>query len=298
MCALVDMSTGCRSQGCLREYLAVTNTAEIESPFISSLLTGRKALVTGGGSGLGKAIATGLAAAGADVTIAARRIERLDAAAEEIAAATGRTVAVDLVDIRDVDTVNALADRNSDVDILVNNAGGQFPQKARDFSANGWRSVVDLNLNGTWNMTQAFGNRMLDGGGGTICQIIATVGRGIPGIAHSAAARAGVLELTRTLAFEWGPKVRLNCVAPGQFRTDAYDETYDEGVGDGYVQQPLPHVGHTSDISNAVTFLVSPASRFITGEVLFVDGGLIVQGPMSALPPGGYPEREEPSPRL
>lgn len=282
----------------LCEYDAVTNGAEIERPFSPTLLEGRRALVTGGGSGLGKAIATGLAAVGADVTIAARRIERLEAAAAEIQDATGRSVAVDLVDIRDLDTVTALADRNGDVDILVNNAGGQFPQKAREFSANGWRSVVDLNLNGTWNMTQAFGNLMLDGGGGTICQIIATIGRGIPGMAHSAAARAGVLELTKTLAYEWGPKVRLNCVAPGQFRTEAYNETYEEGVGDGYVEQPLPHIGHTSDIANAVTFLVSPASRFVTGEVLFVDGGLIVQGPMNALPPDGYPERSEKSPGL
>ena len=265
------------------------------SAFRSDLLSGRTVLVSGGGSGLGKAIATGLAAVGADVTIAARRQEILEEAATEIAAATGRSIGVDLVDIRNLETVEALADRHADVDILVNNAGGQFPQKARDFSANGWRSVIDLNLNGTWNMTQAFGNKMLDGNGGTICQIIATVGRGIPGIAHSAAARAGVLELTKTLAYEWGPKVRLNCVAPGQFRTDAYDSTYEEGVGAGYVEQPLPHVGHTSDIANAVTFLVSPASRFVTGEVLFVDGGLIVQGPMSALPPGGYPERNEPA---
>lgn len=265
------------------------------SVFAPDLLSGRRALVTGGGSGLGKAIATGLAAVGCDVTIAARRIERLEEAAVDIKASTGRDVSVDLVDIRDLETVTALADRQGDIDILVNNAGGQFPQKAREFSANGWRSVIDLNLTGTWNMTQAFGDIMLNGNGGTICQIIATVGRGIPGIAHSAAARAGVLELTKTLAYEWGPSVRLNCVAPGQFRTDAYDATYEEGVGDGYVEQPLPHVGDTSDIANAVTFLVSPASRFITGEVLFVDGGLIVQGPMSALPPGGYPEREQPT---
>lgn len=265
------------------------------SVFAPDLLSGRRALVTGGGSGLGKAIATGLAAVGCDVTIAARRIERLEEAAADIKASTGRDVSVDLVDIRDLETVTALADRQGDIDILVNNAGGQFPQKAREFSANGWRSVIDLNLTGTWNMTQAFGDIMLNGNGGTICQIIATVGRGIPGIAHSAAARAGVLELTKTLAYEWGPSVRLNCVAPGQFRTDAYDATYEEGVGDGYVEQPLPHVGDTSDIANAVTFLVSPASRFITGEVLFVDGGLIVQGPMSALPPGGYPEREQPT---
>lgn len=264
-------------------------------PFSPDLLAGRTALVSGGGTGLGKAIATGLAQVGAAVVIAARRQEVLDATAAELRASTGADVSTDVVDIRDVESVTALASRHPDVDLLVNNAGGQFPQKARDFSPNGWRTVVDLNLNGTWNMTQAFGDRMLDGDGGTICQIVATVGRGIPGIAHSASARAGVIELTRTLAYEWGPKVRLNCVAPGQFRTEAYGDTYAEGVGDGFVDQPLPHVGDVTDIANAVTFLVSPAARFITGEVLFVDGGLIVQGPMSALPRGGYPEREEPA---
>ena len=120
-----------------------------------------------------------------------------------------------MVDIRDRETVEALAGRHQ-VDILVNNAGGQFPQKARDYSPNGWRSVIDLNLNGTWTMTQVFGNQMLDGDGGNIVQIVALVGRGMPGIAHSSAARAGVVELSRTLAFEWGPKVRVNCVAPGR----------------------------------------------------------------------------------
>lgn len=264
------------------------------SPYAGDLLVGRKALVTGGGTGLGKAIAAGLGSAGAEVVIAARRADVLEAAAAEIGNLTGGSVDHDVVDIRDLDQVAALADRHGDVDILVNNAGGQFPQKARDFSPKGWRSVVDLNLNGTWNMTQAFGNRMLDADGGTICQIVATVGRGIPGIAHSAAARAGVIELTRTVAFEWGPKVRLNCVAPGQFRTEASDNTYEPGVGDGYVHQPLPRLGHVNEVAHAVTFLVSPASAFITGQVLFVDGGLIVQGPMSALPDGGYPERASP----
>jgi len=271
---------------------------ETTSPFASNLLAGRKALVSGGGTGLGRAIATGLAMVGADVVLAARRAEILEPAAEAIAEATGASVSFDLVDIRKVETVTALAERHPDVSILVNNAGGQFPQKARDFSPNGWRSVVDLNLNGTWNMTQAFGNNMLDAGGGSICQIVATVGRGIPGIAHSATASAGVIEMTRTLAFEWGPKVRLNCVAPGQFRTEAYDNTYEEGVGSGFDQQPLPMLGEVEDIANAVTFLVSPAARFVTGEALYVDGGLIHQGPMSALPEGAYPERNEPSPGL
>lgn len=264
--------------------------------FADDLLAGRTALVTGGGTGLGRAIATGLAEAGAAVLIASRRREVVASAAAEIADQTGQEVTFDVVDIRDPEAVGTLADRYPGIDILVNNAGGQFPQKARDFSPNGWRSVVDLNLNGTWNMTQAFGNNMLDGDGGSICQIIATVGRGIPGIAHSASARAAVLELSRTLAFEWGPKVRLNCVAPGQFHTAAWDDAYAEEVGAGFVEQPLPHVGDVRDIANAVVFLVSPAARFVTGEVLYVDGGLIIQGPMSALPPGGYPERDEPSP--
>ena len=256
------------------------------------LLNGREAVVTGGATGLGRAIAIGLAQVGAKVTIVSRQEEVLRQTAEDISNQTGKEVCYDMVDIRDIESVSHLSDRHKNVDILVNNAGGQFPQKARDFSPNGWRSVIDLNLNGTWNMTQAFGNNMLEGEGGSICQIIATVGRGIPGIAHSASARAGVLELSRTLAFEWGPKVRVNCVAPGQFRTEAFDSTYDDGVGDGFVDQPIPSIGDVSDVANGVIFLVSSAARFITGEVLYVDGGLILQGPMSALPVDGYPERK------
>jgi citronellol/citronellal dehydrogenase len=180
------------------------------------------------------------------------------------------------------------------IDILVNNAGGQFPQKARDFSANGWNSVIDLNLNGTWAMTQVFGNQMLDGHGGTIVQIVAIVGRGIPGIAHSAAARAGVVELTKTLAYEWGPKVRVNCLAPGAFRTDGWEATYDAEVGNDMSGVPLPHPGRPADIANAAVFLSSPAAAYVTGQCLFVDGGHVLHGAISALPSHGYPERSAP----
>lgn len=263
-------------------------------PFSPALLAGRTALVTGGGSGLGMAVATGLSAAGASVVIAARRLERLEAAAAEITELTGNSVAVDQVDIRDRETVEALGGRH-DVDILVNNAGGQFPQKARDFSPNGWNSVIDLNLNGTWAMTQVFGNQMLEraaggGTGGSIVQIVAIVGRGIPGIAHSAAARAAVVELSRTLAFEWGPSVRVNCVAPGAFHTDGWEATYDSEVGD-MTGVPLPYPGRPADIANAAVFLASPASAFITGACLDVDGGQLLHGTISALPPGAYEER-------
>jgi citronellol/citronellal dehydrogenase len=258
------------------------------------LLAGRRALVTGGGTGLGKGIAECLLRAGADVVIAARRADVLELAVADLSSRTGGRVTSDLVNIRDLDTVNALADRVGDIDILVNNAGGHFAQKARDYSANGWRTVIDLNLNGTWNMIQTFGRRMLDGAGGTICNITMTIGHGMPGLAHSAAARAGIAELTRTLSFEWGPRVRINCVAPGQVRTDGFETTYAEGVGDGFVDQPLPFQGDPTDVGNTVVFLVSPAARFMTGQTLYVDGGLMNNGIISALPVDGYPERSLP----
>jgi citronellol/citronellal dehydrogenase len=265
----------------------------VSGPFASDLLTGRTALVTGGGTGLGLAIAEGLIAAGADVVIAARQRERLEAAAEQLRSRTGGSVEVDVVDIRNRDTVEALARRHQ-IDILINNAGGQFPQKARDYSPNGWGSVIDLNLTGTWAMTQVFGNQMLAANGGAIVQIVAIVGRGIPGIAHSAAARAGVVELTRTLAFEWGPSVRINAVAPGAFRTEGWESTYDAEVGNDMSGVPLPYPGRPADIANAAVFLASPASSYITGVCLPVDGGHVLQGPISALPPDGYPERDRP----
>ena len=261
------------------------------SPFASDLLVGKKALVTGGGTGLGRAIATGLSAAGADVVIAARRLEVLEATAAEISEATGNRVSVDQVDIRDRELVEGLAGRHQ-LDILVNNAGGQFPQKARDYSPNGWNSVINLNLNGTWAMTQVFGNQMLDGDGGAIVQVVAIVGRGIPGIAHSAAARAGVVELAKTLAFEWGPSVRVNCVAPGAFRTEGWEKTYDEEVGSDMSGVPMPFPGKPADIANSVVFLASPAAAFVTGECLYVDGGHVLHGPLDALPPNSYPERD------
>jgi citronellol/citronellal dehydrogenase len=263
----------------------------VSGPFAPDLLAGRTALVTGGGTGLGFAIAEGLSRAGADVVIAARRLERLERAAEVITERTGNHVAVDVVDIRDRATVEALAERHR-IDVLVNNAGGQFPQKARDFSPNGWASVIDLDLNGTWAMTQVFGDQMLDGGGGAIVQIVAIVGRGLPGIAHSAAARAGVVELSRTLAYEWGPTVRVNCVAPGAFRTEGWESTYDDEVGEDMSGVPLPYPGRPEDVANAVVFLASPAAAYVTGVCLPVDGGHVLHGTISALPPGGYPERE------
>jgi len=246
-------------------------------PFAPDLLEGQTALVTGGGSGLGRAIAECLARAGADLLLAARRVDRLELAAKEIHAATGRRVETGFVNIRERAAVEALERRTRElfprIDVLVNNAGGQFAQPARDFSPKGWNAVIDTNLNGTWNMTQVFGARMLDCGGGAITNIIAVVGRGFPGLAHTSAARAGVLELTRTLAYEWGPSLRLNCVAPGAVETDGFKDAYDPEIAQLFDGIPLARYGTREEVAHAVTFLSSPAASYITGEVLFVAGG-------------------------
>lgn len=250
--------------------------------FRPDLLASQAALVTGAGTGLGRAIAQELAGAGADLLIAARRREPLEKAAAEIHASTGRRVEVALVNIRERDSVEALGERARDLysqlDILVNNAGGQYPQRARDFKPKGWNAVIDTNLTGTWNMTQVFGNQMLDGRGGSITQIIAVVGRGFPGIAHSAAARAGVLELSRTLAYEWGPKVRVNCVAPGPIATHGLEVTYDPKVTRLNESIPSQRLGTPEEVAHGVVFMASPAASYITGEVLYVAGGQQIYG--------------------
>ncbi|MCZ6570111.1 MAG: SDR family oxidoreductase [Deltaproteobacteria bacterium] len=245
--------------------------------FAPDLLAGQAALVTGGGTGVGRAIAQALAEAGADLLLAARRLDRLEKAAEELRAETGRRVEVAEVNIRDRAAVESLGESAAQlydqIDILVNNAGGQFPQRARDFRPKGWNAVIDTNLTGTWHMTQVFGNQMLDGKGGSITQIIAVVGRGFPGIAHSAAARAGVLELSRTLAYEWGPKVRINCVAPGPIATEGLQTTYDPQIMRLIEGIPIPRLGTAREVAHAVVFMASPAASYITGEVLYVAGG-------------------------
>ncbi|WP_370324849.1 SDR family oxidoreductase [Euzebya sp.] len=250
------------------------------SIFRPDLFLGQVALVTGGGTGIGRAIAHELAALGATVVVAARREEPLVETAAEIAAAGGSAdhAQVDVRDHESVETaVAGVVERHGRIDLLVNNAGGQFPSPAERISPNGWRTVVDRNLTGTFLVTRAVFNASMGVHGGAVCSVIADMWNGFPQMAHTGAARAGVENLTKTLGVEWGPRgVRVNAVAPGLIYSSGMD-TYDEAVRDGVAATasriPAGRIGTESETSAAVVFLLSPAAAYITGETLKVDGG-------------------------
>ncbi|CAN5190644.1 SDR family oxidoreductase [soil metagenome] len=256
---------------------ASTNYRSIFSP---GLFADQVALVTGGGTGIGRAIAHELAFLGATVVIAARREEPLAATVAEIAEAGGRADSV-TANIRESESVAAMVQavmqRHGRIDLLVNNAGGQFPSPAEQISPNGWRTVVDLNLNGTFLVTREVFNAWMGQHGGAVCSIIADMWNGFPYMAHTGAARAGVENLTRSLAVEWGPRgVRVNAVAPGTIYSsgmDTYAEEFQEIAARNASQIPAGRVGTESETSAAAVFLLSPAAAFITGETIKVDGG-------------------------
>ena len=249
---------------------------------------GRRVLVTGGGTGIGFAIARAFGRLGAHVTLAARTVERLETAA----ASLGREgVSADWheVNIRCEASVaamtRALAEDGAFPDTLVNNAGGQFVARASDISSNGFRAVMDLNVQGTWHMTSAFGRRLIaTGRPGAIVNIVFEHVGAYPMLAHAAAARAAVVNLTRTLALEWGPHgIRVNAVGPGYTETEAI-RRYDEAHREGAVRdQPIARLGRPEEIAAAVCFLCSPASAYTTGAYLVVDGGYALLGGRSSI---------------
>ncbi|MFB6516661.1 SDR family oxidoreductase [Streptomyces sp. NPDC056401] len=248
--------------------------------------TGRAVLVTGGGTGLGKAIATEFARLGADLVIAGRRIEQLKSAQEELAAVPGAgRVTAAVCDIRDPERVAEVFDAAGAAfggvpDVLVNNAAANFPCPAEDLSPNAWRAVVDITLTGTWFVTREFGRRHLAAGSaGSIVNIGASYAwTGGPGYAHSAAAKAGVKNLVETLAVEWGPYgIQINGLVPGLFPHADMTEDIRGGLeraapDDKDARQPALRVGAPRELGWAATFLASPYARFITGHTLVVDG--------------------------
>jgi citronellol/citronellal dehydrogenase len=254
------------------------DTGDTPSAFRPGLFAGQVALVSGAGSGLGRAIARRYAELGASLVICGRRVERLEATATELRA-LGTEVLVHPMTIRDPQQVAELIDvawtRFGRLDVLVNNAGGQFPQPAIDFSVKGWNAVIDTNLNGPWYMMQAAARRWRDAGvPGCIVNIVAVVWRGMPGVAHTCAARAGTIFLSKTLAVEWAEhRIRVNCVAPGTIETEGM-AVYPEAARREFVRSnPMLRMGEPDDVAEACCYLASAAANFVTGEVLNVDGG-------------------------
>lgn len=255
--------------------------------FAPALFAGQVALVTGGGTGIGRHTALAFARLGADVAIASRDRDHLDDVADEIES-LGVGCLAHPTNIREPDQVEllraAVYERWGKLDFLVNNAGGQFPATPSQISDNGWRAVVDLNLNGTWNMVNRFMEPMTRAGFGSIVNVVHVYSfdRGAPLFVHSGAARAGVVNMTRTMAPYLGPfGVTINALAPGAVSTEGLEQNELEKVGHDLdslgqilnLDHPSRRMGTADEVAAAVLFLCSPAARFITGTALVADGG-------------------------
>jgi citronellol/citronellal dehydrogenase len=262
--------------------------------FQAGLLDGQVALVTGGGSGLGRAAALELAALGARVVICGRREEPL---LETAALADESRVETQVCDIREEDQVEALVDtvlaEHGGIDLLVNNAGGQYLTPAEDITPKGFRTVLRLNVEGTWLMTHAVATRAMMGGrdgsprGGRIVNVTLSPHHGLPGMAHSSAARAAVENLTRVLSIEWARfGIRLTALAAGPFATDALLTKYPKPVVEGVAGTvPLGRLGSEEEFAWLVAYLASPAGDFFSGAVLTIDGAR--DNWFGPWPPGG-----------
>ena len=243
---------------------------------------GRVAIVTGGGSGLGRALALELARLGAGVAVAGRRPEPLAETVRLIEARGGRGLAQP-TDVRDPDAVDALVDATVSglgrVDVLVNNAAGNFVVRAEDLSPNGWRAVVSIVLDGAFLCSRAAGRRMIEqSDGGAILSVIASYAwTGGPGTVHSAAAKAGVVALTRTLAVEWASHgIRVNCICPGPTDTEGAGAALwptEEDRARVAATVPLGRLATPEEVAAWGAALLSPHAGYITGETLTIDGG-------------------------
>ncbi|MFN3003086.1 SDR family oxidoreductase [Mycolicibacterium wolinskyi] len=243
--------------------------------------TDRVALVTGGGSGIGQAIAVRWAAAGGTVAVLGRRADALGDTVRKVADLGGRAEAISC-DVRDHESVSravdGLVERLGRIDALVNNAAGNFIARAEDLSPNGWKAVTDIVLNGTFYCTNAVGRHMLAAGRGAVVNVVASYAwHGHPGTVHSAAAKGGVVAMTRTLAVEWGARgVRLNCIAPGPTETDGAGAALwptpaaRQGV---LASVPAARFATPQEIAESAAFLLSDRAAYVTGDVLVADGG-------------------------
>jgi citronellol/citronellal dehydrogenase len=246
--------------------------------FASNLLNGQISLVTGGGTGMGRATAIEMARCGADVVVLGRRAEPIEECAKIIRELGRKAVAIS-ADIRLPDQIDSAMLRIKDefgrLDILVNNAGGQFVTPARELNNKGFETVIRNNLIGSWQMTKAVADHFMLEHGGSIVFVTACVRSGLSGFVHTAAARGGVLAMMKTLAFEWAEfGIRLNCVAPGTIKTEGMDHyPIDPEQWLKLNRNVMGHMGDVGDISAAIIFLSSSLGKFVTGEEWYIDGG-------------------------
>jgi citronellol/citronellal dehydrogenase len=258
-------------------------SAETQRIFAADLLRDQVAIVTGGGSGIGLATAREMVRLGARVAICGRTQAKLDDAAGELRG-LGGTVLAQVCDIREPTQVEAfvtavLADLGP-IDILVNNAGGQFPSPAQHISPNGFLAVIKNNLVGTFHVCREVANQaMIPARRGRIVNVIANIYRGFPGMVHTGAARAGVENMTMTLAVEWAQfGILVNAVAPGVIRSSGTARYPEAVVERGIRETPLKRAGTVDEVAASIIFLASPGAQFITGATLRLDGGQALWG--------------------
>jgi citronellol/citronellal dehydrogenase len=241
------------------------------------LFAGKTVIVTGGGSGLGRCAAHELSALGARVALVGRNEEKLQATTRELIE-DGGVASLHVCDIRDADvvhaTVDAILERHGRIDGLVNNAGGQYRSTIRDMKLKGWEAVIRTNLTGGFIFSREVYVRWMERHSGSIVNIVADVIKGFPNYAHTAAARAGMMNFTETAAAEWAVSgVRVNAIAPGHIRSSGSDVDPSEEELLNIRASPMQRLGTESEISAAIVFLLSPGSAFVTGAVIYVDGG-------------------------
>jgi citronellol/citronellal dehydrogenase len=257
--------------------------------FVDGVFDGEVVLITGGGTGIGLAAATEMGRLGAKVAICGRRPEPLKLAVETLES-NGITAFGAPCDIREPEAIEAFVDSVLDrferIDVLVNNAGGQFPTTAEALSPKGFAAVVRNNLIGTWTMTHAVATKaMIPQKRGRILNVIAQIIRGFPGMVHTGAARAGVDNMTKTLAVEWSMHgIRVNALAPGVIVTSGTKQYPPELLDTAEKANPLKRLGSAEEVSHLITYLCSRYADFIAGQTIYIDGGASVWGDQWFIP--------------